>query len=347
MDTYEDKYHRDFVRGINIARAQGKVVAIEKWESYQLPVAGIPLVTDIPGARRIYEYPYRYDSDWGRLRYEHDYRALVLDDAPPEGVAFPTIQVVEATIYPGSVVVHADPELTLDMPTNIYVHDLWKRVNQAIYQDGLPVFVWKVAPDSGPGSDLEVIRIFNDDALVFASCAVWSPDTEQLVAAQLVSTSMETLTAIRATLAKNNNKAQITVQCSSAGRVTLKGAKRGFLKVANSLAKVNAAGIVTAILHPLAVGNPAETADDHFYVVAAPDDDLTHLFGERLTLALTWPTQPAWAAHLLEAGMEAGLVKLLPKAGDGFKAAAWVKKDGLSWMQLIAAGLQSGAITIQ
>jgi hypothetical protein len=180
--------------------------------------------------------------------------------------------------------------------------------------------------------------------MLFASSAIWDNDEQQLVAAQVVTTSQELLKAIKATLANNGNKNYLTVKTPE-DNAFLKGAKRGYVSVNNNLSGANAEGTVTALLHPLS-GDPQANAAEHFYIVVAPDENISQKFAERLDLAIPWPIQPEWSEYLLEAGQEAELVQVLPGSGKDFAAGLRVAKNESKWQQIIANGLKAGRISI-
>ena len=97
-------------------------------------------------------------------------------------------------------------------------------LNQTLATEQIPVVVWQL--DEAEGETPPVIRITNDSAMVFASSAIWSPIDQQLVAAQVVTTSQDLLKAIKATLANNNTKSYLTVKTPD-DSAYLKGARQG------------------------------------------------------------------------------------------------------------------------
>ncbi len=206
----------------------------------------------------------------------------------------------------------------------------------------MPVVVWEL--DEDKGDTPPVIRITNDSAMLFASSAIWDNDEQQLVAAQVVTTHQELLKAVKATLANNGGKNYLTVK-SPDGDAFLRGARRGYVTVSNSMTGANAEGTVTALLHP-SRGDPQANAAEHFYLVVAPDENISQKFAERLDLAIPWPIQSEWSDYLLEAGQEAELVQVLPASGKDFAAGLRVVKNESKWHQVIANGLQAGQITI-
>ncbi len=196
-----------------------------------------------------------------------------------------------------------------------------------------------------PDNAIEVLKLSNESALVYASGAVWSPADSQLVAAHVVTTSHELLTAIRATLANNSNKSFLTLM-HPGGREILQGAKRGYITITSSLDRAHAAGVTAILLHPL-TGDPKHHPQaECFYVVAVDGEDFAGKFGERLALSIPWPTRPEWAQYLIEAGQEMELVEFLPVAGRGFTTAARVMRDEEAWETVIADGLKYKRITI-
>jgi len=345
---YENTFLRERIAKAAALQRSGHILAAgDKDGFYALP---LPYFRDTPGLVRS-RYPADYECPWGTFKYDTGAYAYIFTptgtELPSGWDAYPLttpLQALPAKVYPERVVIQYQTQrITLDLETQGQSeHTLLNLVNEALIQDRQPFMVWKL--EWAEETELDVIRISNESAMIFASGAVWSPDDQQLVAALAVSSSRELLQAIKATLANNSNKSYLTVRSTSGGAY-LKGAKRGFAHASSSLSKVNAQGTAIALLHPLA-GNPQEEAADHFYVVAAAGESLPDKFGERLALAVPWPTRPEWSAHLLAAGQEAELVQPLPTAGVDFSAAVRVVKDMFAWQEVISAGLKSGAISL-
>jgi hypothetical protein len=342
---YEDTYLRQQALKLIELQRQGKFLA-----SPRDPESGAPLLPSLQDlCLRRARYPYDYEADWGRFKMDYAAGVLVLTEGrPPEAwLPQPVIQLATAVVHPGHVSLltedGSDPGLTLDLRQEESDYRTLRQVNVILSSERQPFMVWKLEWPQAENA-LEVIAIANDSAMIFASSAIWSPEDSQLVAALVASPSKELLTAIRATLANNNNKSWITLKSASESAY-LRGAKRGFVQVSASLAKTNAVGTAVVLLHPLA-GNPQEESAEHFYVTATPSESFADKFSQRLALAIPWPTQPTWAEYLLTAGQEAGLVELLPNLGPDFAAAMRICKDEAGWQAIIAQGLQSKAISI-
>jgi len=324
---------------------QGKFLASPNDPEQDAPP--IPTIKELELRRA--RYPYDYEADWGRFKMDYSASALILINGipPVEWTPQPVLQLATAIVHPDCITLRdedgRDPGMALDLRQEESDYRFLRRINALLRSDRQTYVVWKL---EWPEDDaaLETLSIANDSAMIFASSAVWSPDDSQLVAALAASPSKELLTAIRATLANNNGKGWISIKGRS-HNAYVRGAKRGFIHVSSSLAKANAAGTSAALLHPLS-GNPQEEREDHFYVIAAPGEALPVKFNERLALAIAWPTQPAWAEYLLQAGQEADLVQPLPIAGPDFAAAVRVVKDDTGWEAVISQGLKSGAITL-
>ncbi len=338
-DIYEQA-----VRLIDLQR-QGKfLVTTRDLESGAPP---LPTIKEL-GLRRG-RYPFAYEADWGRFTMDYPASALVLAEGEPpaEWLPQPLLQLSTAVIHPEYVRLvtasRTDPGVTIEIRQEESDYRFLRRLNAMLRSERQPYVVWKLEWQADDNA-LQVISIANESAMVFASSAVWSPADSQLVAALVASPTKELLVAIRATLANNSNKGWITVK-SPSDNAFLRGAKRGFVHISSSLARANAVGSAAVLLHPLS-GNPQEESAEYFYVVALPGESLPDKFGERLALAIPWPTQPTWSKYLLAAGQEAGLLEFLPVAGPDFTAAVRVSKDEAGWQSIIEQGLQAKAIEI-
>ncbi len=290
---------------------------------------------------------YDYENAWGKFSYDPEQRTLLVlrkGQPPTEYVPQPNLALATATLHMGYVAIHNNgSSFDLDMSTrDLMDYSILQRINQTLSSEKIPVVVWQV--DQEKGEQTPVIRITNDSALIFASSAIWSLDDQQLVAAQVVTTSHELLKAIKATLANNNTKSYLTVKTPD-DSAYLKGARKGYIAVNNNLAQANADGTVTALLHPL-TGDPQTHTQEYFYLVVAPSEDITQKFVERLDLAIPWPLRPEWAEYLLETGQEAGLVQVLPFSGNDFTAGLRVEKNESKWQQVISEALKNGHISI-
>lgn len=314
----------------------------------------LPLLTDqslseLRYSRQLDEHGrfYDYQNSWGFFSSDDEDRYLLIlrKGTPPEELLpQPCLGLATATLQSGFVAIQRNgTSFEIDFKSSgtadwSTLHD----INALLRQEAIPLVVWQIAqaPDDTP----PIIRIYNDSAMVYASSAVWSLDDQQLVAAQVVSTSAELLKAIKATLANNHAKSYISVKTPD-DSAYLKSARRGYTAVANSLSAANADGTVTVLLHPL-TGDPQANAAEYFYLIVTPDESLEQKFIERLDLAIPWPLQTGWAEYLLEAGQDTGLVQYLPASGSDFTAALRVSKNESQWQQLIQTGLARARLII-
>ena len=290
---------------------------------------------------------YDYECAWGKFSFDPETRSILLlrKGTPPEELLpQPRLSLATATFHRGYASIHNNgSSFDLDFQTRDQLdYSSLRLLNQTLANEQIPVVVWLA--DEEEHDAPPVIRIANDSAMVFASSAIWSPEDQQLVATQVVTTSQDLLKAVKATLANNNTKSFLTIKTPD-DSAYLKGARRGFVTVASSLTPANAEGTVTALLHPLS-GDPQANAADYFYLVVPPDEEISQKFAERLDLAIPWPIQPEWADFLLEAGQDAGLVEVLPQSGDDFQAGLRVSKNETKWQQVISHGLKQGRISI-
>jgi hypothetical protein len=342
---YEDTYLRQQALKLIELQCQGKFLATSRDPESGAPP--LPTLQDL-GLRRA-RYPYDYEADWGRFKMDYAAGVLALTEGRPPDAWLPQslIQLVTAVVHPGHISLRVedghDPGFTLDLPAQESDYRTLRQVNAILSAERQPFVAWRLEWPEDEDA-LQVIAIANESAMIFASSAIWSLEDSQLVAALVASPSKELLTAIRATLANNSNKAWITIK-SASENAFLRGAKRGFVQISASLAKTNAMGTAVVLLHPLA-GNPQEQSAEYFYVAAAPCESFADKFSQRLALAIPWPTQPDWAEYLLQAGQEAGLVELLPNLGPDFAAAVRVCKDDAGWGTVIEQGLKAQILSI-
>lgn len=192
--------------------------------------------------------------------------------------------------------------------------------------------------------------------------AVWSEPDVQLVAAQLAAGDQQSLLALKAELEKNSKNSQVTLRGDA--KADLAGARRGYLRLATALERVNAHGHTLVLRHwragdPRLIPQPKE-GPAFFYVVVAQGEDLLMAFVERLQLAIPWPLKVEWRETLLAAGLEASLVQHLclaqamePGPGTGaargvaFTAGVRVLADAPAWGEVISSGLQNGTLTME
>jgi hypothetical protein len=290
---------------------------------------------------------YDYETPWGKFSFaSNDNSLLVLRKGTPPAdmLPQPCMTLATATIHTGYISIHNNgSSFDLDFQTRDRLGwETLRLINKTLASEDISVVVWQAeqAEEQAP----PIIRIANDSAMLFASSAIWDIEQQQLVAAQVVTTSQDLLKAIKATLATNNSKSYLTIKTPD-DSAYLKGARRGFVTVSNNLTQANADGTVTVLLHPLA-GDPQTHTFPYFYIVVSPEEKLAEKFSERLDLAIPWPLQPSWATYLMEAGQQAGLVNVLPASGSDFKAGLRVLKNESMWEQLISDGMQAGHLLI-
>jgi len=325
-------------------QAQGSFVVDFNQE---LPMLTVPDLRYSTGRDELGHY-YDYENGWGKFRFDQEsYRSLLVlsrGTPPSELLPQPKLEVATAIVHTGFVTIcNNGRSFDLDFQTRDQVSwDTLRLINKTLASEQIPVVVWQV--DEAEGETPPLIRIANDSAMVFASSAIWDNEHQQLVAAQVVTTSQDLLKAIKATLANNNTKCYLTVKTPD-DSAYLKSARRGYIAAGNDLSRANAQGSVTALLHPLS-GDPQAHSFDYLYIVIAPDESLKEKFAERLDLAIPWPIQPEWAGYLLEAGKQVGLVEALPACGSDFSAGLRVSKNESKWQQVISDGLKQGQIQI-
>ena len=343
MPTSDERLKLRVNRAITL-QEQGQFVVDTNQE---LPLLHLPELR-YSTARDEYGRYFDFETNWGKFRYDPEsYRSLLVlckGNPPAELLPQPRLELATATVHTGYVSIHNNGRsFDLDFQTRDKVGwDTIRLINKTLAAEQIPIAVWQV--DEDDDGKTPIIRIANESAMVYASSAIWSPDDQQLVAAQVVTTSLDLLKAIKASLANNNGKSFLTVKTPE-DSAYLRSARKGFITVNNNLTQANAEGTVTAMLHPLS-GDPQANTYDHFYLVVSPGEKLSQKFTERLDLAIPWPLQPEWADYLLEAGQGEGLVEVLPSCGDDFAAGLRVVKNETQWQQVITTGLKQGHIHI-
>ena len=347
MSITDERLKSKALKAIDL-QEQGRFVVDYR---HELPIPNHPSLEHLRRSFNFDEQGRYYDleTDWGKFSFvpENYSNLLILRKGTPpsELLPQPKLQVATATAHAGYVSIHNNGKsFDLDFQSCDQVdYSMLRMVNQTLAGEGIPVVVWQL--DEAKDETPPIIRITNESAMLFASSAIWSPQDQQLVAAQVVTTSQDLLKAIKATLANSNSKSYLTVKTPE-DSAYLKSARRGFVSVSNSLVQANAEGTVTAMQHPLS-GDPQANSEDHFFIVVAPGENVRAKFAERLDLAIPWPVQQEWSDYLLEAGKKAGLVEILPNSGNDFSSGIRVTKNETLWQQLISGGLKKGQIKIQ
>ena len=255
-------------------------------------------------------------------------------------------QAVSADVYADHALVYLEDGqvATIECAFDEDGYGTLNMINTRLREDDSPALCWRFRWLGGERATW--VSIENESALVHAESALWDEDNCQLVAA-VFSGDKQITKAVMATLMTNSDKIKAWVKQGYTRVCDLVSAKRRYTQVSRSLADANASGTAMAILHPLA-GNPRESNQAHFYVVATPGEDLIQKFRERLDMATSLAVLPAWADYLLTAGREAGLVTELGTFGPTFAGLRVSKTpygdDG--WESVISAGLRSRIISL-
>lgn len=354
---YEDSHLLDRICGLRQLQQEGKFLvnffpahhpsAIPCWPSAE----ELDLEYGTGASTRV--------APWGKFTVNWPHEILILTEGTPPEQFLPQIRLKPsvAMLYPASgftrLVTQEDQAQTIELDLvpedNTLPQRFIPQLNQALAEVGW--MVWKLIWMEDPP---EIIRLANDSAVVWATSALWDPEAQQLVAAQMASPSQQLLKAIYATLVTNSRKV-LSLHGQNAS-VAVFGARRRYMQIGGSLHAAHARGHLLVLEHPLS-GNPAEHTEDFFYVVGLTGEDLTRKFAERLDLALPWPVQPPWAAALLDAGQKAGLITWLAQAGPTergeiqesalpteYAVGLCVSKDASGWQAVIREALQAGEI---
>lgn len=222
------------------------------------------------------------------------------------------------------------------------LHELIDDINAVIAADKLPYYCTEIEQDDTVTNEPH-LRIANEDVILNASSLVWSPEDQALVACALIHTDVQSIRAITATLYKNNRGGYLKLYTPN--YVYIEPTRRRHITVSRPFN--DAVGTVTALMHPQA-GNPQMSREngEYFYVIAAPDENGTQLFGERLNLAIPYPILSGWFEYLLLAGIGNDLVWKLPVAGKDWNFAIRVSCNQGLWAEIIQNGLENGQIAL-
>jgi len=342
MQDYKDTYLENQVRQLARLQTEGKFIAADEYLAERLP---LPRVDELPGI----QYDARqhgYAAPWGRFtRGPVSGSWLLAEGQAPEKQN--PIRSVAARVQDNRVFILLDEQT---LPTSERwlagenAYNLLARVNAGLVKDlALGLVACRLEWDEAElDKRLHDLRLSNDHVSVVCSSAVWDPDRHALVAVTLVSPEQQSLRAITATLCTNSKKS-LTLSVDNKTQ-SLENTRRKYIAVSGNLAAVGAEGHLVTLLHPL-TGNPQEEASEAFYIVTAQGEALPARFAERLNLAIPYPVRSAWAAYLLEQGLQENLVRKLSLAGEDFQEALWVSKAG-GWRAIIENGLKQGSIKL-
>ena len=185
----------------------------------------------------------------------------------------------------------------------------------------------------------------NDHASASLVSLVYDPtDRNMLVAALCSFTAVETYTALKAQLEKNNSAAYSLKAIPDTGQpVLLTGAGRGYFTDKQDFTEFHARAFAASFVHKKA-GDPRLYPGAAFYVLPFGDELPEDLFIERLIASTSLPLQREWKGYLLSAGRVKKLVSELPVLGqpDIFKTP--LKVNVVGWDSLVTEGLKQGLI---
>jgi hypothetical protein len=353
---FENTYFRE--RAIKAANRQKQghfLVSGSKPDTGQgLP---LPYIHDVPGLRRG-SYPYDYECEWGRFKYEYELSAYHF--TPHNGQVPPGWEHydLDTPIQPVTVVIDrarrlatvkvADQEIVLrDVPVSENPYSLLQQVNAALAQSCQPFVAWRLEWVSGEVDRLwpeGVPQIRNEHGSAYVT-GYAHDDAGNLIYLGMVG-HKTVLESIRA-----------TVQARQRKKLLLQGRPvyplpTHYCQTWQHLPDYGAYH-VTLIADPALPGK-WQPGEDVAYIMVFEgdltdgenlDDHACQKLPSRLSEALSIPVLLEWAEILWETGVEQGLIGELTTGGES-SAGFSVQLTEKIWAELLSTLLQEGKIGI-
>jgi len=353
---FENTYFRD--RAIKAANRQRQghilVSGVKPYNGQGLP---LPYIHDVPGLRRG-SYPYDYECDWGRFKYEYELSAYLFT---PHNGQVPLsweryelqtpIQPVTAVIDRArrlATVKTKDREIVLrDVPVGDSPYNLLQQVNAALAQSCQPFVAWRLEWVSGEVERLwpdGVPQIRNEHGSAYVT-GYAHDEAGNLIYLGMVG-HKTVLESIRATIQARQRK-KLFLQ----GR-PIYPLPTHYTQTWQHLPDYGA-------YHATLIADPAlpgkwQPGEDTVYILVFesdlaegenPEEYAYQMLPSRLSEALPIPIIDRWSEILWEAGFEKGLITKLATGGDSLLCFS-VQLAQSVWAELISKYLKEKNIKI-
>jgi len=354
---FENTYFRDRALKAANRQKQGHIlVSGAKPDNGQgLP---LPYIHDVPGLRRG-SYPYDYECEWGRFKYEYELSAYLFtphDGAVPPGwecydLQTP-IQPVTAVIDRArrlATVKAPDREIVLrDVPVGETPYNLLQQINAALAQSCQPFVAWRLEWVSGEVDRLwqdGVPQIRNEHGSAYVT-GYAHDDAGNLIYLGMVG-HKTVLESIRATIQARQRK-KLWLQ----GRMVYP-LPTHYSQTWQHLPDYGA-------YHAALIADPALPGKWHLgeevvYLLefegelpggSTPKVKPWRMLASRLSETLPIPIMDRWAVTLWEAGSKKELIGELAVSGD-CSSGHWVSVTESGWKEVIAASVEQDEISIR
>ena len=353
---FENTYFRERALKAANRQKQGHILASgSKSDTGQgLP---LPYIHDVPGLRRG-SYPYDYECDWGRFKYEYELGSYLFTphngEVPPGWECYD----LQTAILPVTAVIDRarrlatvktpDREIVLrDVPVGENPYNLLQQVNAALAQSCQPFVAWRLEWVSGEVDRLwpdGVPQIRNEHGSAYVT-GYAHDDAGNLIYLGMVG-HKTVLESIRATIQARQRKKLFlqgrpvyplaTHYCQTWQHLPDYGAYHATLIADPALpGKWQSGEEVAYILVFEGDLNDGKNIEEHACMMLLP----------RLSEALPLPVLQEWAETLWEAGFEKGLITELTTGGDSLVCFT-VQLAQSVWAELISKFLKEEKINI-
>lgn len=354
---FENTYFRERALKAANRQKQGHIlISGSKPDSGQgLP---LPYIHDIPGLRRG-SYPYDYECEWGRFKYEYELSAYLF--TPHNGQVPPgweyydlhtPIQPVTAVIDRArrlATVKAKDREVVLrDVPMGESPYNLLQQVNAALAQSCQPFVAWRLEWVSGEVDRLwpeGVPQIRNEHGSAYVT-GYAHDDADNLIYLGMVG-HKTVLESIRATIQARQRK-KLFLQ----GRPVYP-LPTHYSQTWQHLPDYGA--YHATLIADTALPGKWQPGEEMVYLLvfegelldgSTPENQAIRLLSLRISEALPIPIKHGWAKALWEAGVKKDLIGELAFSGDCL-ACFGLNTSETGWTEILTRLLKEGYIEIR
>jgi hypothetical protein len=351
---FENAYFRELALKVAVRQKNGHILA-----SGAQPDSGqglpLPYIHDVPGLRRG-SYPYDYESEWGRFKYEYELCAYHFTpyngQLPPNWERYDLlapIQPVTAVIDRArrlATVKAPDREIILrDVPVGESPYSLLQQVNAALAQSCQPFVAWRLEWVSGELDRLwpeGVPQVRNEHGSAYVTGYALD-EAGNLIYLGMVG-HKTVLDSIRATIQTRQRK-----------KLILQG--RPVYPLATHYAQTWQHLPDYGAYHATLIADPAlpgkwKAGEEVTYLLAfengiesgeASDGRAKNMLAPRLSEALTIPVLDRWQVPFWEVGQEDGLIGELVVGGD-CQEGYYVHLSETGWKEVVISLLNARKI---